>query len=226
MIFFIKKYLKYVISFFVVITLFFVSYAVSINDNVSVSAKQKTITEKQLDNKDKDTNTIFVDVKGAVNTPGVYELEKGKRVVDAVEKAGGLASNANTININLSKRLEDEMVIVIYTKNEIAYYKNNKNTNKISCASNECVCPDSNNKACITSSNGKSSTTKTSESKVSINSASKEVLMTLSGVGESKANAIISYRQENGSFDSIEDIKKVSGIGESLYNKIKDNITL
>ena len=230
MIYFIKKYFKYIFTFFICIMLFVIVY--ENNNNIEkVSAKENNSITKKEDKKESDS-TIFVDVKGAVNNPGVYELESGKRVINAINKAGGLSSNANSININLSKKLTDEMVIIVYTKNEILNYKNGGNVKTISCASNECVCPDSNNDACIskTSSNSKSlgskAIIKNSNSKVSINSASKEELMTLNGVGEAKAQKIIEYREKNGQFKSIEDIKNVSGIGDSMYEKIKDSITL
>lgn len=153
MIYLIKKYLKYIITFFVCIIAFTFIYAYTkdkkeVNTNsvkkLSITKAEK-IKESKTDDKEK---TVFVDVKGAVNTPGVYELNDGKRIIDAINTAGGLADNANTININLSKKLTDEMYIVIYTKNEIANYKKTS-SGKIECASNECVCPDTNNDGCI-----------------------------------------------------------------------------
>lgn len=234
MIYLIKKYLKYIITFFVCIIAFTSIYAYTkdkkeVNTNsvkkLSITKAEK-IKESKTDDKEK---TVFVDVKGAVNMPGVYELNDGKRIIDAINMAGGLADNANTININLSKKLTDEMYIVIYTKNEIANYKKTS-SGKIECASNECVCPDTNNDGCIkkstTKSSDKTSSNKETNGKVSINTASKEELMTLSGIGEAKAEKIISYRNENGLFNALEDIKNVSGIGDALFEKIKDNITL
>ena len=125
------------------------------------------------------------------------------------------------------------MYIIIYTKDEIYNYKqNNEGVNDIKCASMECVCPDVSNDACINSaSTGNSSPSSEDgnkviddDSKVSINSATKEELMKLEGIGEVKAEAIIKYRQENGSFKSVEELKNVSGIGDAVYDKIKDNI--
>lgn len=237
MIYFIKKYWKYVLIVFCCIILFTFAFLYNTKEEkLSIDNEKKLSVTKKLISKEQNTTsdnvkTVFVDVKGAVNAPGVYELENTKRVIDAINLAGGLSDNANTINLNLSKKLEDEMYIIIYTKKEIADFKKNNNSSEISCASNECLCPDTNNEACINqNSNKNSSNTKTSSSdsnsKVSINTAKKEELMTLSGIGESKANAIISYRQENGNFKMIEDIKNVSGIGDAVYEKIKDNITL
>lgn len=230
MIYFIKKNLKYILAILMCVALFVITYIYNSNDEVNSTSNVKKSSVKKEDNTNQDSTlkTVFVDVKGAVNAPGVYELEDGKRVIDAINLAGGLSDNANTINLNLSKKLTDEMYVIVYTKNEIANYKKNNSNNNVSCASNECICPDKNNDACIKqNSNETSSEAKTSSSdKISINNASKEELMNLTGIGESKADAIISYRNENGSFKNIEEIKNVSGIGDSIFEKIKDNITL
>ena len=226
--YFIKKNYVYIIALSVGIISFIIMFIYSYNEDKVVTKNdlKKSITKKIVSEKEDRNNTYFVDVKGAVNTPGVYEIEEGKRIIDAINLAGGLSSNANTINLNLSKKVTDEMYIIVYTKNEIYNYKKNNDSNNITCASNECICPDSNNDACINKTTSKSINGDTVTGKVSINSATKEQLMTLSGVGESKASAIISYREENGGFKELEDIKKVSGIGDALYEKIKDNITL
>lgn len=158
---------------------------------------------------------FYVDVKGAVKDPGVYLVSEGERVIDAIEKAGGLKKNANTTNINLSKRLVSEMVIVVYTDSEIK-----KGKKSLECDTKcECEVIEINN--CI-----ESETKVTQSDKVNINKASIEELMTLTGVGESKAKAIVDYREENGNFKSIEEIKNVSGIGDALYENIKEGITI
>lgn len=153
----------------------------------------------------------YIDIKGSVKKPGVYEFKKNDRVIDAINMAGGLLKNANTSNVNLSQKLTSEMVIYISNNNEI---KNDNN--KINCDTkckvevievNNCV--DENNK----------------KNKININTATVEDFTNLNGIGESKAKSIIQYRETNGDFKSIEDIKNISGIGESLFNKIKDSIT-
>lgn len=233
MIYYIKRYWKYVLVFFICLISFISIYLFNQNSNNvnTSSAKKLSVTKKEESQSNETLKTVFVDVKGAVNAPGVYELEENKRVIDAINLAGGLSDNANTININLSKKLKDEMYIVVYTKNEIAEYKKNNDEGKIVCASNECICPDERNDACITKSNQKENQDSNEvisdvNSKVSINTADKETLMTLNGIGEAKADAIINYREENGSFKTIEDIKNVSGIGDAIFEKIKNNITL
>jgi competence protein ComEA len=138
--------------------------------------------------------------------------------------AGGLTNEADTSTLNLSKKVIDEMQIIIYTKAQIQQYKeNNKSiTEVIKYIEKECKCPDPTiNDACI---NEESTYEKTS--KISLNNATKEELMTLPNIGESKANAIIEYRTNNSLFSSIEDIKNVTGIGDSIFDKIKDYITI
>ncbi len=225
MIYFLKKYWKYIVCVLVVLTVGFISYfCYEKNSEVSTSSVKKLSVVKE---ENKQVNTLFVDIKGAVNAPGVYELDSNKRVIDVINLAGGLKDEADTINLNLSKKLKDEMYIVVYTKDEIYNYKKrNENTNEISCASFECVCPDIKNDACIKESSSTTYDTKKQSDKVSINTASKEELMKLPGIGDAKADSIISFRQKNGKFNSTEDIKNVSGIGDSVYEKIKDYIIL
>lgn len=157
-------------------------------------------------------NTFYVDIKGAVKNPGVYEFNEGDMVIDAISSSGGLKKNALTDNINLSKKLSSEMVIYIKTVNEAT-------------ATNEC--PSNVNQECICDSSSEIliEDNKPISSLVNINTASLEELMQVSGIGEAKALAIISYRSTN-SFTKIEDIMNVSGIGESIFNKIRDYITI
>ena len=178
-------------------------------EELVVNTETETTTQKNI-------TKFYVDVKGAVKKAGVYEVKEGDRVIDAITLAGGLAKNANTGNINLSKRLESEMVVYVYTNNEVK-----QGSVKSSCDT-ECNCEGLEINNCIESSN--ESTNK--GNLININKATKEELMTLSGVGESKAEAIISYREENGSFKSIEDIKNVTGIGDAMFEKIKGSITV
>lgn len=170
------------------------------------------------------TENVRVDVKGAVKTPGVYELDSNSRVIDAIKLAGGVKSSASTKYLNLSKKVSDEMVIYVYTSNQIKNMNINENIIE------ECNCPTIDTSSCagsnIITSIGDSTVKDDNTNKVSLNNASKDELMTLTGIGESKALAIIEYRDNNGGFKVLEDIMNVSGIGESAYNKIKDYITL
>ena len=137
---------------------------------------------------------IFVDVKGAVKHPGVFETTKDKRVKDLIEEAGGLLDNADTSTLNLSQKVKDQMVIYVL--------KHGEKPKQIS--------------------DGGSSSSNTDV--ININTANKEQLMKISGVGKTKAEAIISYREKNGDFKKKEDITKVRGIGKATFEKIKDKI--
>lgn len=157
------------------------------------------------------SDNFFVDVKGAVKKPGVYEFKVGDRVIDAINKAEGLKKTGNTSNINLSKKLYSEMVVYVYTDKEIK-----DGTKNINC-NTTCNCEKVEVNNCVENKNN---------NKININTANITELQLLSGIGESKAKDIIKYREENGNFNSIEELKNISGIGELIYEKIKDNIII
>ena len=136
---------------------------------------------------------IFVDVKGAVKHPGVFETTKDKRVKDLIEEAGGLLDDADTSTLNLSQKVKDQMIIYVLKHGEKP-----KQISDSSSSSNTDV--------------------------ININTANKEQLMKISGVGKTKAEAIIAHREKNGDFKKKEDITKVRGIGKSTFEKIKDKI--
>lgn len=186
--------------------------------------KIEEIIENPILEEREHSSMIKVDVKGAVQNPGVYELQEESRVEDAILKAGGLSSNADTSMINLGKKLNDEMVLIIYTKEEIEKLKNGNTI--IQYIDKECVCPSITNDGCIEEEKIESNNGINTSSKVSINHGTLQELMTLDGIGESKAKAIIRYREEHGPFQKIEEITKVSGIGSAIYEKIKDKIIL
>ena len=139
---------------------------------------------------------IFVDIKGAVKNPGVYQMKVGDRVKDALDAAGGLTAEADSQKVNLAKRLEDQMVIVVPKVGEEA--------EEIPA--------------------GATSKEEAKEGKVNINTATVEELKTLKGVGEKKAEAIIEYRKKNGSFQTKEDLMKVRGIGKKLFESFQERI--
>ena len=184
-------------------------YKVIVDDDIAI-----------LDIKENDENIeeeITVDIKGAVENPGVYKLKAGSIVQDLIDAAGGLTKYAYTKNINLSKKLTDEMVVYVYTSSEI---KKLEVTTDATCKTE--VINITNAGEIVTTT--KSSSTELT-SKVNINTASLSELTNLPGIGESKAQAIIEYRNKE-KFNTIEDIKNVSGIGDSLYAKIQDYITV
>ena len=139
---------------------------------------------------------IFVDIKGAVKNPGVYQMKVGDRVKDALDAAGGLTAEADSQKVNLAKRLEDQMVIVVPKVGEEAEEIPAGETRKEA----------------------------TKDAKVNINTATVEELKTLKGVGEKKAEAIIEYRKKNGSFQTKEDLMKVRGIGKKLFESFEERI--
>jgi len=139
---------------------------------------------------------IFVDIKGEVKKPGVYQMKVGDRVKDALDAAGGLTDEADSQKVNLAKRLEDQMVIVVPKVGEEA----------------EAIPA------------GATSKEVSKEGKVNINTATVEELKTLKGVGEKKAEAIIEYRKKNGSFKTKEDLMKVRGIGKKLFESFEERI--
>lgn len=170
---------------------------------------------------------FYVDIKGEVKKPGVYAVSNSNIINDVIKMAGGFTKNAYKNNINLSKKVTDELVIYIYSKSE--YKKKNTPVSQTLC---ECSSYDISN--CLTNtssseiiSSDKDTIVNNNQVKlININTASKTELTSLSGIGESKADDIISYRNTNGNFKSIEEIKNVSGIGNALYEKIKDKITV
>ena len=194
---------------------------------INYKPKKKEETKELLVSKKEDTKketssneTYKVDIKGEIINPGIYSLSSASRVIDVIEKAGGLTPNANTTVINLSKKIIDEMVIIIYSNEQVQNFAKTKEVEQQ--VQQYCIQPDNNalkNDACITESTNTSS-------KVSINNATLEQLQTLPGIGASKAQDIINYRTEHGQFQSIEDLKNISGIGDSVFAKIKDYITL
>lgn len=213
---------KYLFNIIIIILFCLLSYFVIYRlNNINKKIDNKVVLNKQEkeENKNDSVEYVIVDIKGEVTTPGVYELIKGSRVIDVINEAQGLTSNANTRYINLSKILEDGDAIVIYSNDEI---ENASKEEKIEVTT-PCVCEDVNS-ACIENNTNKENN-QTSK-KININTATQEELTSLSGIGESKAKSIIKYREENGNFKSIEDIMKVSGISENLFAKIKENITV
>lgn len=179
----------------------------ALNENVSSKNEVNETSEN-----------ILVHISGAVNNEGIVELAKGSRISDAIEKAGGLKEDANLRYINLAEKLEDGVKIYIPTNEEIAKADSN----------NVGVTASSGGSSSSNSSGGSSSSSSsTSKSKkININTATQDELDSLPGIGPSTAQKIITYRKENGKFQSIEELKEVKGIGDSKFNEIKDLICI
>ncbi len=223
------KYKKAILIVSVIIIIFCISiYLDNSNENLKTVKKEKQKSVVIEVTTTKQEERYFIDIKGAVKNPGVYEVNSNYRIIDAINIAGGLSKYADTSVLNLGKKIKDQMVIIIYTKAEISNFKkkNEVITTSSDCSSSECICPDTINDACITTSTPSTNSTTTISGKVSINTANIAQLQTLTGIGETKAQAIIDYRIKNGDFKKIDDLLNVSGIGAATYDKIKENITL
>lgn len=166
------------------------------------------INEVENTDEKEEIKTIFVDVGGEVINPGLYELKENARVNDAIIAAGGITDKADLNEINLAYILSDALKITIPKIQEEQKVSLKKNTSIISSSMTS--------KADVSLVSGL----------VNINTATKNQLKSLEGIGDSTAQKIIDYRTQNGQFNKIEDIKKVSGIGESKYQQIKDNISI
>lgn len=189
-------------------------------ENLNIALEDSPV---KIENTEEETNeSIYVEVKGAVQNPGVYAMNEQDLINDAINLAGGFLDNAYTDNINLSKKVTDELVIFVYTEKE---YQNSTYSNTTSSNNDYQIDNALKNKVSIITSDSTNSDTKTSNL-ININLASITELMTLPGIGETKANNIISYREENGFFKAIEEIKNVSGIGDATFDQFKALITV
>jgi competence protein ComEA len=167
------------------------------------------LNEKEDDDKEMETEgdeqaeqmpqPMKVDIKGAVQKPGVYEAAEGDRVIDLLEKAGGLTDKADGTKINFALNITDEMVIYVPEKGEIL---------------EEATVEDG--KARGQQDNGK----------INLNQANESELQMLPGIGPSKAAAIIEHRETNGPFKDVADLKLISGIGEKTFEKLKEHISV
>ena len=166
-----------------------------------VIAVPKDSTDEKDDKNQKEEaveqDLITVDVKGAVKSPGIYDLPVGSRINDAVQKAGGLTDNADNKSINLAQKISDEALVYVPTKEEATSQATQSNA-----------------------SNSKEN------KKVNLNKASLEELKQVKGLGAKRAQDIIDHRDSNGKFKSVDELKKVSGIGAKTIEKLKEYVTV
>ena len=166
-----------------------------------------------------ETKTLVVHICGAVSAPGVYELPAGSRIIDAVEAGGGFLPEADEACCNLAEEIVDGCQIYIMTKTEsCADGQTEKKAGIQTSPYGDMQTTDRNVRS--------NSTTALDNGLVNLNTADVAALMTLPGIGESRAKAIISYREQHGAFAQIEDIMKISGIKQAAFSKIKDKITV
>ncbi|MFD2305843.1 helix-hairpin-helix domain-containing protein [Enterococcus termitis] len=141
---------------------------------------------------------LYVDIKGAVKRPGMYEVKENMRVWDAILLADGVEEEADTKQVNFAEQVTDQMVIYVPKKGEEPLVKQELNSEERDEA----------------------------DTKINLNQADENQLQTLPGIGQKKAQEIIRYREDNGGFKSIEDIKNISGFGEKTFEKLKESITV
>ena len=214
-----EKLVKYILI--IVISIVFLSVFTFYNISSKQSQKEvfslneftheENVNENQIFdtlniNENFSNEKIFVEIKGEVLNPDVYEVNEGDIVKDLIYLAGGLTENGDISNINQARELQKGECIIVYSKDQIknlnSYDKSENIMNEISNNSSNSV----------------------HDSLININKASKEELKTLNGIGDTLAESIIIYREENGNFKTIEDIKNVSRIGDKTFEKFKDKI--
>ena len=226
----IKKAIMLLLAILIIITVGVIGGVFLMNKpSVKVEASNSKVERKKSNEQIKqkvesnDKELIRVDIKGNVVNPNVSEVDSSLRVIDIINIAGGLTENADTDSINLSQKVNDEDVIIIYSREEME----NSKTDYIAKID---YCDSTNNSACassvITFDNGSEKTDNIQNSIININTATIQEFMQVSGIGESKAKSIIEYREANGNFKTIEDIKNVTGIGDNIFDKIKNYITI
>ncbi len=217
-----KNHKTIIIIFFFLIILFIIYIKIKLENNKYQNIIiANEIKENKINENNNDNETCIIDIKGAVINPGVYSTKCTDNVSDVIRLAGGLSDNADTSITNLAKQVTNEMVIIIYTKEEV------KNSNivdtVVKVVEQECVCPNIQNDGCINDKINDNISNKSLQ--VNINTGKLEELEKIPGIGEAKAKSIIEYRNKNGNFKSIDEIQNVEGIGSKLYESIKTYLT-
>lgn len=197
-----QKYWQYLVGVVVVLLILICSilfYNKSENQMNEEFSMVSTSTSESFES-ESISQQIYLDIKGAVKKPGMYEGMLEMRVWDAVMLAGGVREDADTKQVNFSERIVDQMVIYVPTIGEEVQE--------------------------LTSSEDSEDGLKSTTNKINLNKANEAELTTLTGVGQKKAQEIIRYREENGGFKSIEELKNISGFGEKTFEKLKDSISV
>ena len=203
---------KYFAVFVVLAVLFCVSGCerdknVQIYDRISgIESESVTLSDRETEvvpsSEETESSVLYVYVCGAVEYPGVVELPAGSRVFEAIEKAGGLSGEAAGFAVNQAAALEDGQQITVPTKEEASGWEPERDARTAGAEESS------------------------GEKIININEAAAEELTVLPGIGKAKAESIVEYRESAGRFGSIEEIKNVSGIGEAVFEKIKDKIAV
>ena len=176
---------------------------IKIDESNNMDLMLETNTNEIIASSNNEEKTIIkVHIDGQIKNRGVVELEEGSRLVDAIEKSGGLTEEADTSNINLADILQDGEKVYIYSKQEVEELKS------------------------IGKLNEEIDNTTKKDKKININTATQAELEEITGIGPSLAQKIIEYRESNGKFKDIEELKNVSGIGDKKFESMKSQITI
>lgn len=200
----VEKYKKYFLVFVVIVVAISVIYIfvpkkATVSDWEELPMEQSETLPAEITSSSSSAKMV-IDIKGEVKKPGVYELESGARVEEIVLLAGGFTDKAEERQLNLAEKLTDQQMIYVPNKEEAKELS-------IPSVANE-------------------GNTSKESSLVNINTADLTELQTLTGIGPAKAQAIIDYRDENGQFKTIEELKEVNGFGEKTVEKLKESITI
>lgn len=160
-------------------------------------------SQSKTEGSEKVKSKVTVDVKGAVVNPGVYTLKAGARVTDVIQEAGGMTEDADAKSVNLAASLSDEEVIYVANKDENVSVLDQTGTGQVSDKGGQAVSKDG---------------------KINLNTATSEQLQTISGIGAKRAEDVIAYRESHGGFQSVDDLKNVSGIGDKTLDKIRESL--
>lgn len=168
------------------------------------SSEENQLPEGNTVEEDARPKVMYTDIKGSVKEPGIYSFSSEERVYDVLKRAGGLLEEADSDRINFSAKIEDQQVLYIPAVGEEPPEHLNQSA----------------------SPEGKQSTADTEPSKININTASPSELQQIPGIGSVKAQEIIRFREENGSFQKVEDLQEISGIGEKTVEKLKNFVKI
>ncbi|WP_233274162.1 helix-hairpin-helix domain-containing protein [Enterococcus faecium] len=168
------------------------------------SSEENQLPEGNTVEEDARPKVMYTDIKGSVKEPGIYSFSSEERVYDVLKRAGGLLEEADSDRINFSAKIEDQQVLYIPAVGEEPPEHLNQSA----------------------SPEGKQSTADTEPSKININTASPSELQQIPGIGSVKAQEINRFREENGSFQKVEDLQEISGIGEKTVEKLKNFVTI
>ncbi|GAA5421258.1 helix-hairpin-helix domain-containing protein [Tetragenococcus halophilus] len=196
-----KKFLPLILATLVTVFVLVIYFSQSNNEQADAWEENESAFQQATEDSEKtteETGKIIVDIKGEINKPGVYELEGDARVKEVILEAGGLTKQAEKKQLNLAEKLQDQQMIYIPNKEEAEEMEID----------------------------GDKEAEDNNEDMIDINAADINELQKISGVGPAKAQAIVDYREENGAFESVDELNEISGFGEKTVEKLRDSIKI